>query len=70
MWTPKNLCQIMSCCEMPTVLISLGSARTPQKHMRVKVVFLNLSNIVFKCDYATEIHSKSMIFGNVEGHWH
>ena len=34
----KNLCCVISCCEMPTVLISLGSARTPQKRMRVNEV--------------------------------
>ena len=32
-----NLCRIMSYCEMPTVLICLGSAQTPQKHLRVKM---------------------------------
>ncbi len=29
----KNLCRIMSYCEMPTILISLGSTRNPQKRM-------------------------------------
>ena len=44
----KNLCRIMSCYKMPTVLISLGSARTPQKRMRVNQVYCHKLEIDLK----------------------
>ena len=43
----KNLCRIMPCCEMSTVSICLGSARTPQKRMRVNESKPNTHFILF-----------------------
>ena len=50
----------MSCCEMPTVLICLGSARTPQKRMRVNKLQLFLWGAVNKWQWSSPGHLSSL----------